>query len=55
MLSDLLQLIVLFLLLMVVGIVGDWRRTREQLDASVDDAEKNYDPAVEREKGPPQC
>lgn len=46
MLSDIIQLSVLFGLIAVAGIVGEWRHEAERLDASVDDVENTFDPAT---------
>lgn len=50
------QLSVLFLLIAVAGIVGEWRHERERLDQSVDDIDETFDPATlgrETKREPP--
>jgi hypothetical protein len=56
MLSYAIQLSVLFLLIAVAGIVGEWRHEAERLDQSVDDAETTFDPETlghETKREPP--
>lgn len=56
MLSYTIQLAGLFLLIAVAGIVGEYRKERERLDASVDDIPNTFDPTTlghETKREPP--
>ena len=45
--------LMLGVILFVAALIGVWRKESERLDASCDDAERNYDPDYNPDREPP--